>query len=73
MAREWDLRNPSKVVLSMGDFNGHVGRRIDGFEGVHGSVKLAEEMLSEENYSSFVMKRSCAWQIHGLKRRSRVK
>ena len=36
MAREWDLQNLKEVVLDMGDFNGHVGRRIDGFEGVHG-------------------------------------
>ena len=32
---EWDLQNPSEVVLDMGDFNKHVGRRIDNFEGVH--------------------------------------
>ena len=35
MASEWDLQNPSEVVLGMEDFNGQVGRRIDGFEGVH--------------------------------------
>ena len=62
----------SKVVLGLGDFNGHVGRRIDGFEEVHG-IELANKMLREEDYSSFVMKRSCAWQIHGSKRRSREK
>ena len=36
MASEWDLQNPSEVVLGMEDFNRHVGRRINGFEGVHG-------------------------------------
>ena len=36
-------------------------------------MKLTKEMLREEDYLSFVMKRSCAWQIHGLKRRSRKK
>ena len=30
-------------------------------------MELAKEMLREEDYSSFVMKRSCASQIHGLK------
>ena len=36
-------------------------------------MELAKEMLREEDYSSFVMKRSSAWQIHVLKRRSREK
>ena len=36
MTSEWDLQNPGEVVLSLGNLNGHVGRRIDVFEGVHG-------------------------------------
>ena len=41
-ASEWDLQNPSEVVLDLGDFNGHVGRRIDGFEGVHGGYGIGK-------------------------------
>ena len=70
MAGEWDLQNPEEVVLGMRDFNGHVGRRIDGFDGVHG---IGKEMLREEDYLSFATKRSCAWQIRGLRRWSRKK
>ena len=33
---EWDLHNMGELVLGMGDFNGHVGKRIEGYEGVHG-------------------------------------
>ena len=55
------------MVFGLVDLNEHVGRRIDGFEG----VQFAKEMLRKENYSSFVIKRSCALQIHGLTRRSR--
>ena len=36
MASEWDLQNMGELVMGMGDFNGHVGKWIDGFEGVHG-------------------------------------
>ena len=32
MASEWDLQNPGEVILGLGDFNGHVEKRIDGFE-----------------------------------------
>ena len=35
MASEWDLQNPGEMVFGIGDFNGHVGRRIDLFESVH--------------------------------------
>ena len=56
MASEWDLQNSNEVVLGMEDFNGHVGRWIDCFKGVRGGY----EMLREEDYSSFVIKRSCA-------------
>ena len=73
MASEWDLQNPGEVVIGLGDFNEHVGRRIDGFEGVHGGCGIGKKMLRDEDYSSFVMKGSCAWQIHSLKRRSREK
>ena len=71
MASEWDLQNPSKVVLGMGNFNGHVGRQIDGFEGVHGGYGIGKENVEERRLLSFATKRSCAWQIHGMKRRTR--
>ena len=42
-ASEWNLQNPSEVVLGMGDFNGHVERRIDSFEGVHGGYGIGKK------------------------------
>ena len=62
------MQNPGEVVLGMGDFNGDVGKRIDGFKSVHGGHGIGKRNVEEENYSSFMMKRSCAWQIHVLKR-----
>ena len=57
----------------MGDFNGHVGRRIDVLRVCMMGTELAKKLLIEEDYWSFVMKRGCVWQIHGLQRRSREK
>ena len=31
-----DLENFGETVLGLNDFNGHVGRWIDGIKGVHG-------------------------------------
>ena len=36
MASEWDLGSSSEIIVSLGDFNGHVGKCAEGFEGVHG-------------------------------------
>ena len=34
MSCKWDLQNPGKMVLGLGDFDGHVEKRPDDFEGV---------------------------------------
>ena len=36
LAGEYELQNLSEVVFGLGDFKGHVGEEIEGFEGVHG-------------------------------------
>ena len=58
------------MILGLEDFNGHVERRIKGFEGVHVGYGIGEKILREEECSSFAMKRSSAWQTHDLKRSS---
>ena len=35
MASEWDLGGSSEIIVSLGDFKGHVGKCVEGFEGVH--------------------------------------
>ena len=73
MGSEWDLGSSSEIIVSLGDFNGHVGKYAEGFEGVHGEMVLGKEMQKEEDCWSFVMRESCAWQILGLKRQTKGK
>ena len=42
LADEYELQNPSKVVFGLGDFNGHAGEEIEGFEGVHGGNEIGQ-------------------------------
>ena len=35
MGSKWDLGSSSETIISFGDFNGHVGKYAEGFEGVH--------------------------------------
>ena len=34
LSREWTIHHTSELIIGMGDFNGHIGRNIDGFQGV---------------------------------------
>ena len=53
VASEWDLQNPSEVVLGLGNFNGHVGRRIDGFDGVHGGYGIDKRNVERRSLLEF--------------------
>ena len=39
---EWDLHSVGELLLVMGDFNGHVGKWIKGYEDVHGGNGIGE-------------------------------
>ena len=69
---EWDLGSSSEIIVSLGDFNRHVGKYAEGFEGVHGGNGVGKRN-AEEDCWSFVMRESCAWQILGLKRQTKRK
>ena len=74
MGCEWDLGSSSEIIVSLGNFNGHVGKCAEGFEGVHtGGMVLGKEMQKEEDCWSSVMKESCAWQTLGLIRQTKGK
>ena len=47
------MQNPSEVVPGMGDFKGHVGRRIDGFEDVHGGCGIGKRNFEERRLLEF--------------------
>ena len=42
MASERDLGISSKIIVSLADFSGHVGKCAEGFEGLHGENGIAK-------------------------------
>ena len=36
LVHEWDVKGTQELTLEIGDLNGHVGKMVDGFKGVHG-------------------------------------
>ena len=53
MASEWDLQSSGEVVLGLGDFNGHVERRIDGFEGGHNGYGIGKRNVEGRRLLEF--------------------
>ena len=42
---EWYINSADDLVMCLGDFNGHVGRHIDGFDGVQGRYGVGQRKL----------------------------
>ena len=70
---EWFLGISSEIIVSLGilmDMWGNVLRVLK----LHTEeMVLGKEVQKEEDYSSFVMKESCPWQIFGLKKTDKRK
>ena len=49
MGSEWDLGSSSEIIVSLEDFNGHLGKYAEDFEGVHRKMVLGKEMQREED------------------------
>ena len=42
---EWDMYMAGYLVMCLGDFNGHIGRHIDVFDGCHGGYGEGQRNL----------------------------
>ena len=43
MASEWDFGSSGEIVVSLGIFNGNVGKCAEGFENVHGGNDIGKK------------------------------
>ena len=50
---EWDLHSVGELVLGKGDFNEHVGKRIEGYEGVHEGNGIGERNVERKMLLAF--------------------
>ena len=42
MAKGCKIKNENEVLICLEDFNGHIGKEVDGFEGVHGGFGISK-------------------------------
>ena len=47
------MQNLGEEVLGLGDFNRHVGRRINGFKGVHGGYEIGKRNVEVKRLHEF--------------------
>ena len=73
MASVNDLESSSKIIFSLGDFNGHVGKCAENLKVYMEEIVLRKEMQKEEYCWSSVMKKNCAWQTLGFMRQTERK
>ena len=43
MASEWGFESSSGIIVTLGNFNEHVGKYVEGFEAVHGGMALGKK------------------------------
>ena len=65
MASEWDFGSSSEIIVSLGDFNGHVGKCAEGFKGEQRVNGIGKRNAEEDCWSS-VTKESCTRQTLGF-------
>ena len=58
-----------ELTLGVGDFNGHVGKKVDGFEGVHGRNRIGEQNLEGRMLLEFCDQKNLREQEGSRRRR----
>ena len=56
---EWDMHSVGELVLGMGDFNGHVGKQIEGYEDVHGNNGTGKRNVEAKMLLEFCGEKEC--------------
>ena len=54
---EWDMHSAEDLVMCLGDFNGHVGRHIVGFDGVNGQLGVGQRNLEGSMLLEFCLEK----------------
>ena len=53
LSREWTIHHAGELIIGMEDIDGHVGRRIDGFQEVHRGLSPGERNVEERMLLEF--------------------
>ena len=52
-AKEGEVENKNKVLICLRNFNGHIGKEVDKFEGVHEGFEIGKKNVEGRLLSEF--------------------
>ena len=62
------MHSADDLFMCLGDFNGHVGRHIDGFDGVHGGYGVRQRNVEGRMLLEFCLEKELCVQNTWFKR-----
>ena len=65
---EWDMDSADDLAMCLGYLNGHIGRHIDGFDGVHGAIGVGQANLEGRMLLEFCLENELCVPNRWLKR-----
>ena len=70
---EWDMYGVGDLVMCLVDFDGHIGRHINGFDGVHILCAVGHRNMEGRMLLEFSWRMNYVCQIHGFMREDKRK
>ena len=58
MVRGCEVGNENEVLICLGNFNGHIGKKVDEFEGVHGGFGIGKKNVEGRLLLKFCVEKS---------------
>ena len=65
------MHSADDLVMCLGDFNGYIGRHIDGYDGVHEGYGVGQRNLEGRMLRDFRWRKIYVCQVHGLGEKKR--
>ena len=69
----WDMHSAGDLVMCLGDFNGDVGRYIDGFDWIHGWYGMGQRHFEGEMLLEFCLEKELCMSSTWSKREEKRK
>ena len=70
---EWEMHSADDLVMCLGDFNAHVGKHIDSFDGVYGGYGVGQRNLEGRMLLEFCLEKQLCVSNTWFKREEKRK
>ena len=73
MSKVCEMENENEVLIFLRDFNGHIGKKVDGFEGLHGGFEIGKRNMEERLLLEFYVEKGMCLGKSWLKKKDNNK